>query len=99
MKISGLMDPSVNKRHFKLSVKKACEQMNANDLKEQMSSYKKMSAIRDEITKGNGYFYHENLQCVRTIFRFRVELFEAKINFKHKQEYKRENFLCDSCMS
>ena len=60
---------------------------------------KKMSALRDEITKGNNYFYSESLFNARTIFRFRVDLFEAKSNFKHKPDYKKEKYLCDSCES
>ena len=31
------------------------------------------------------------------IFRYRVELFEAKKNFSHKPEYIKEGFMCDSC--
>ena len=58
-----------------------------------------MSALRDELKKGNGYFFNETLSNARTIFRFRVELFEAKINFKNKPEYQKEKFLCDSCES
>ena len=58
-----------------------------------------MSALRDEISKGNKYFFQESLHNVRTVFRFRVDLYEAKLNFKNKPEYKRENFLCDSCES
>ena len=58
-----------------------------------------MSALRDEVTKGNEYFYCETLNNARTIFRFRVEIFEAKINFKHNPEYKNEKYLCDSCES
>ena len=99
LNISGLFDSKVTKKQFKLNVKKVCSQTNENDLKRQISSYKKMSAIRDEMAKGNGYFFCQNLQSVRTIFRFRVEMFEAKLNFKNKAEYKNENFMCDSCMS
>ena len=51
-----------------------------------------------EVKKGNNYFFSESLPTVRTVFRFRVELFEAKNNFKNKPEYKKENYLCDSCM-
>ena len=58
-----------------------------------------MSAIKDEISKGNNYFYSENLKNARSIFRFRVDLFEAKYNFKQKSEYKKEKYLCDSCES
>ena len=73
--------------------------MNNEDLKSQISTYKKMSAIQEEVRKGNAYFFRESLSTVRTLFRFRVDLFEAKMNFKNKQEYKEENYLCDSCMS
>ena len=58
-----------------------------------------MSAIRDEVQKGNRYFFSEALQIVRTLFRFRVDLFEEKNNFHNKAESKKENYLCDSCMS
>ena len=59
-----------------------------------------MSALRDEITKGNDYFFKENLTNVRILFRFRVDLYESKMNFKNKREYKNdEKLLCDSCES
>ena len=56
-----------------------------------------MLALRDEVKKGNSYFFSESLKNARTIFRFRVELYESKLNFKNKQEYKAEKFMCDSC--
>ena len=65
----------------------------------QISTYKKMSAIRDEVKKGNSYFFKEALKNVRTHFRFRVDLYESKMNFKNKPEYKAEKYLCDSCES
>ena len=59
-----------------------------------------MSALRDNIAKGNGYFFKENLLNARTLFRYRVDLFECKMNFKNKREYKNdEKLLCDSCES
>ena len=58
-----------------------------------------MEAIKDEIHKGNSYFFKETLSNVRILFRFRVDLYEAKMNFKHKPEYKAEKYLCDSCES
>ena len=67
------------------------------DLRNQISTYKKMGAIRDEIVKGNDYFFSETLSNVRTLFRFRVDLIEAKLNFK--QKYKHESLLCNSCES
>ena len=56
-----------------------------------------MGAIRDEVKKGNDYFFREPIQGVRSIFRFRVDLIEAKMNYKNK--YKNDNLLCDSCES
>ena len=36
---------------------------------------------------------------VRTIFKFRVDMFQAKLNFKNNPQYREEKFLCDSCES
>ena len=84
-------------KKFKFLIKSACAKANDNDLKSQIQSYKKMTALRDEIIKGNGYFFKETLYNARAIFRFRVDLFEAKNNFKNRPEYKKEGYLCDSC--
>ena len=56
-----------------------------------------MSAMRDEVRKGNSYFFNETLKNVRTIFRFRADLFESKLNYKNM--YRDGNYLCDSCES
>ena len=66
-------------------------------MKKEIQGYKKMKALRDEIVKGNAYFLKENLHNVRTLFRFRMELIDAKLNFKGNPEYRREKYLCDSC--
>ena len=97
----GIQDPfndQYNKKQYKTIVKRACESKNSSELRAQIQTYKKkMSAIRDELEKGNSYFFSESLQNVRTLFRFRVELYESKMNFKNKPEYKAENYMCDSC--
>ena len=49
-----------------------------------------MTALRDEIIKGNGYFYSETLKNARVLFRLRVELLKAKMSFK--QKYQKEGF-------
>ena len=56
-----------------------------------------MSALKDEVRKGNSYIFDETLKNARMLFRFRVELYESKLNFKNKTEYKNEKFMCDSC--
>ena len=95
--VNGLFDTSVSKSQFKILVRKMCKLKNEEQLKVQISTYKKMAALRDEIQKGNDYFYSESLNSARILFRYRVELFEAKSNFKNK--YQRDNMLCDSCES
>ena len=57
-----------------------------------------MAVLRDETVKGNGNFFKKAVQTVTTIFRFRVELFEAKENYKNMPKYK-GNMMCDSCIS
>ena len=58
-----------------------------------------MSALRDEIKKGNAYFITESLKDVRSIFRFRVDLFEAKMNYSYRNKYRNQSELCNSCES
>ena len=97
LQVEGVFDPEVTKCKFKSIVKSACLTKNNESLAEDMKGYKKMKALRDEVVKGNKYFFKESLKNVRTLFRFRTELFEAKENFKNKLEYKKEKYLCDSC--
>ena len=99
MAIQDPFNDQFSKSQYKAIVKRACETKNTADLKAKIQTYKKMSAIKDEFEKGNSYFFSESLQNVRTLFRFRTELYEAKMNFKNKPEYKAENYMCDSCES
>ena len=97
--ITGVFDSEVSKISFKRIVKRACRATSDQALKDEIKTYKKMKALKDEITKGNSYFFTESLQNVRMLFRFRMELIEAKSNFKQKPDYKAEKYLCDSCES
>ena len=90
---------NVTKAQFRKQVRESCRKVNDEELKQRISEYKKMKALKDEITKGNEYFFNQSLQNVRTLFRFRVELFPAKMNFKHNSEFKQEKYLCDSCQT
>ena len=56
-----------------------------------------MKALRDEIVKGNEYFFKLSLHDVRNILKFRMEMYNSKIDFKQNAEFKKENYLCDSC--
>ena len=96
--ITGVFDITESKKEFKKKVKDICTKENDKSLKQMISQYKKMKAMRDEIVKGNTYFFKESLRNIRTLFRFRVELFDAKGNFKNKKEVKEKgSLLCESC--
>ena len=99
VKVEGLFDEGIQKLSFKRKVKEACTAANKIAIEHELSKYKKCSAMRNECMKGNSYFSNESIQNSRAIFRFRAELFEAKLNFKNKQIYKQEQYLCDSCES
>ena len=53
--------------------------------------------MKNEKEKGNDYFTKETIQNARILFRFRAEIIYSKYNFKNNKEYKRSNYLCDSC--
>ena len=95
--IDGLFNKDISKVKFKKTVKEACERKNGEELKENISKYTKMKALRDEIVKGNEYFFKLSLHDVRNIFKFRMEMYHSKMNFKQNAEFNKENYLCDSC--
>ena len=39
------------------------------------------------------------MEHARVVFRFRAEIYDAKLNFKNNKAYKEERYLCDSCQS
>ena len=95
--LTGVFDQSITKKQLKSKIKEPCQNHNDAKLKQQIQTYKKMAALRDELKKDNTYFYRDHITNVRTLFRFRVDLFEAKANFKNK--YRNDTLLCDSCES
>ena len=98
LNITGVFYIRESKNEFKKKVKDICTKENDKSLKQMIDQYKKMKAMRDEIVKGNEYFFKESLGNIRTLFRFRVELFDAKGNFKNKKEVKEKgSLLCESC--
>ena len=82
--LTGVFDQSITKKQLKSKIKEPCQNHNDAELKQQIQTYKKMAALRDELKKDNTYFYRDHITNVRTLFRFRVDLFEAKANFKNK---------------
>ena len=92
-----LKNKNVSKTLFKKTVKRLCSTESERRLKLDIQGYKKLGTLRDEVVKGNQYMFKETLQNSRSIYRLRVDMFEAKKNYKNKKEYKDEKYLCDSC--
>ena len=58
-----------------------------------------MGILRNEKVKRNEYIKEENIPNARTLFKYRCDMFDAKMNFKSNKEYIKENYMCDSCES
>ena len=97
LQLDGLMNQVINKNLFKRKVKSARQKANDNYFDEEILKFKKLRTLQDEVTKGNEYFFNESIENARVIYRFRTQMYEAKLNFKNKKEYKDEQYLCDSC--
>ena len=61
LNICGLLDSHISKNEFKNRIRKACDEANQKEIYQQIQTYKKMTALRDEIRKGNSYFFTETL--------------------------------------
>ena len=53
LNISGVFDSNISKSKFKNIVNSSCSEANNHQLQDEIRGYKKMSALRDEQTKGN----------------------------------------------
>ena len=72
---------------------------NYEEVKEEMEKYKKMSILRNEETKDNKYIKEENIPNARVLYKFRCDMYDSQMNFKNNIEYKKDNYMCDSCES
>ena len=99
MNIKGLLDNSVPKSSFKRIVKSKLNDLNDEEIKCDMKKFKKMEIMRKEIAKKNNYIKMENIPHGRILFKHRSEMYKSKLNFKNNPTFKKERYLCDSCMS
>ena len=95
--IGGLLNNSIGKKQFKCLVKAACREENDEYIVNEINKYKKMKIMREETTKNNNYFKTVSLQNGRALFKYRSEMYPAKLNYKNDAKFKKEKFLCDSC--
>ena len=99
LEVDGLLDKDVPKKVFKRTVKTAAKERNDSDIRDDMSKYKKMSILRSEERKKNEYIKEENIPNARVLFKHRSDMFDSKLNFKNNVEFKKNNYMCDSCES
>ena len=99
LEINGLLDAEVPKKTFKRTVKTAIRTRNDEDVKEEMNKYKKMDILRKEKNKNNKYIEEETIPKARILYRYRCDMYDAKLNFKNNKDYKNDNYMCDSCES
>ena len=95
--VCGMLAKYVEMYTFKNHVKRLCDNANSDPINDDISKYKKLRKLHMEQTKGNSYFFNESLENARVLFCFRVEIYDAKYNFKNIKTYKDDNYLCDSC--
>ena len=93
-----IVNRDISKISFKRYVKKQARIFNNKTLKDSMTTYKKLDQIINENPAEVKYFRNEPVFSGRQIFRFKTEMYEAKLNFKRKYN-NNNNFLCDSCQS
>ena len=91
----------ISKQQFKNQVKKALAEECQKELKEQTLISKKLKdgPMRDELFEKRKYFDELSLSNARHNFKFRSQMFEAKFNYKHQQNYAEELWRCSSCLS
>ena len=97
LEVPGLLDNDVSKNFFKRTVKTVLRKRNNSEIKSDIEKYKKMEILRKEEKKKNDYIKEEYIPNARVLFRRRCDMFDSKMNFKHNIEYKKDNYLCDSC--
>ena len=99
MEIEGLLDNSVPKSSFKRIVKSKLNDMNDEEIKSEMNNFKKMDLMRKEPKKKNDYIKKENIPHGRILFKHRRNMYKSKLNLKNDPTFRKEGYLCDSCMS
>ena len=97
--VDGLLDNDVSKRSFKRTIKTALRRKNDEELNDELKKYKKMEILRNEKEKNNKYIKEQTIPSARALYKFRCDMFDAKLNFKNNPEYKNDNYMCDSCES
>ena len=87
----------VNMKTFKNITKGKIKLENENLIRKKIQKYSKMEETKDELFEQKDYLKKMNLEQIRTQFRIRTKMLDAKFNFKNKASYAEQNWLCDSC--
>ena len=100
LNLPNIFELELTSQEWKSLVKKAVKKANANELKEQMLSYKK---VKDrKITKDNyglkPYIETLSLHQARLVFKHRASMSQfVKMNYKGSKAYKAEGWKCEEC--
>ena len=62
-----------------------------------MKSLSKLEELKVGPYKRQAYFKDLKVEEIRTKFRLRTKMIDVKFNFKNKNNYSGELWLCDSC--
>ena len=92
---------NMDRKKFKILLNDKIKQYNEKILKQEIKNkdYKKIKSFLNENCDLKEYFKAFNVEDVRTKFRLRTQMVDAKLNFKNKNNYSNELWLCDSCQS
>ena len=78
-------------------VKKEIKRYNEKVLRFELKEMKKVKEYAEEVYERKSYLENSALEEIRTQFRMRTKMIDAKFNFKNKSNYRRELWLCYSC--
>ena len=95
--LNELDDIKVNKAQFKQLVKNAIQMKNEEILKNEISKYSKLEALKNESCVRKAYLTEMTVEQARLNFRIRTMMTEFAFNFKNKKEYSDACWTCISC--
>ena len=95
--IDELNSEDIKMQTFKNITRRKINIENENSIRKKIQNYSKMDETKEEIFEQKEYLKKLNLKEIRTQFRIRTRMLDFKFNFKNKNAYAEQNWMCDSC--
>ena len=95
--INELESEQIGCKEFKMILKKEIKNYNEKVLRHELKDLKKLEEYKEEPYERKQYLKNLTLEEIRTKFRMRTKMIDAKFNYKNKSNYRRELWMCDSC--